>query len=89
MAGRGGRLPLGLGAQRELIDRGGGGSSSFSPGSDASPSGARGVDGCVLSVCSLLLQLLVPHSENGSSWPGFIPQGLVMTTKPLARVVSR
>lgn len=53
VVGRVGPLPLGLGAWREQICRGGGG-----PGSDASLcpslplSGARGVGVCVLSVCS-------------------------------------
>lgn len=53
VVGRVGPLPLGLEAWREQICRGGGG-----PGSDASfcpslpLSGARGVGGCVLFVCS-------------------------------------
>lgn len=53
VVGRVGPLPLGLGAWREQICRGGGG-----PGSDASLcpslplSGARRVGVCVLSVCS-------------------------------------
>lgn len=86
-------MVLGLGESRYAGVEGG--SSSFSPGSDASLcaslslSGARGVDGYVCLFVPPLLQLLVLLSENSSSWPGLIPQGLVMTTKPLARIVSR